>query len=111
VLYKALQQHHHIEPEMIPPLTLSSGDKIPGIGFGTFGSDHITTQEVANAVDYAIRVGYRHFDCASVYGNEFMNRCIDRLKHGKGEHIVITQKVYDRLYKLCKPRGRKLFSV
>lgn len=43
---------------------------IPRIGFGTFGSDHVAAADVAVAVKTAIRVGYRHIDCASVYGNE-----------------------------------------
>ena len=43
---------------------------MPSIGLGTFGSDHVTGEAVARAVVDAARLGYRHFDCASVYGNE-----------------------------------------
>jgi diketogulonate reductase-like aldo/keto reductase len=43
---------------------------MPAIGLGTFGSDHVSSAEVAAAVEGAAAVGYRHFDCASVYGNE-----------------------------------------
>lgn len=43
---------------------------MPAIGLGTFGSDHVTPKAVAAAVKGAAAVGYRHFDCASVYGNE-----------------------------------------
>jgi len=43
---------------------------MPAIGLGTFGSDHVSHQAVADAVFEAALVGYRHFDCASVYGNE-----------------------------------------
>ena len=43
---------------------------MPAIGLGTFGSDHVLASEVAAAVEGAAAVGYRHFDCASVYGNE-----------------------------------------
>ncbi len=49
---------------------LSSGAKMPVIGLGTFGSDKYTGEQVAQAVLGAARAGYRHFDCASVYGNE-----------------------------------------
>ncbi len=43
---------------------------MPAIGLGTFGSDHVTADQVAEAVVGAVEVGYRHIDCASVYGNE-----------------------------------------
>lgn len=59
-----------IDPQKIPQKTLSNGEKIPCIGMGTFGSDHVSPAEVSAAVAGAIKVGYRLFDCASVYGNE-----------------------------------------
>jgi len=37
---------------------------------GTFGSDRFTASEIAEAVLGAAAIGYRHFDCAAVYGNE-----------------------------------------
>ncbi len=43
---------------------------MPAIGLGTFGSDHASHEAVAKAVIGAAEVGYRHFDCAAVYGNE-----------------------------------------
>ncbi|MGI6173393.1 MAG: aldo/keto reductase [Christensenellales bacterium] len=49
---------------------LSSGDSIPIIGLGTFGSDKYNAQQIASAVEYAISVGYRLIDCAACYGNE-----------------------------------------
>lgn len=48
----------------------ASGDEMPAIGLGTFGSDNYTSTDIAEAVLGAVDVGYRHFDCASVYGNE-----------------------------------------
>jgi len=43
---------------------------MPAVGLGTFGSDRVTGEEVAAAVKDAAALGYRHFDCAAVYGNE-----------------------------------------
>ena len=59
-----------IDPSVIPKRTLSDGSKIPAIGLGTFGSDAVTADKIAEAVFGAISFGYRHIDCAAVYGNE-----------------------------------------
>jgi diketogulonate reductase-like aldo/keto reductase len=59
-----------IDPALVPQRILRSGARMPAIGLGTFGSDHVTAVEIAAAVKGAAQVGYRHFDCASVYRNE-----------------------------------------
>lgn len=62
--------YDQIDPESVPKRTLLTGEQIPAIGLGTFGSDRFSAQQIAEAVVGAARIGYRHFDCASVYGNE-----------------------------------------
>lgn len=59
-----------VDPKLVPQKTLYTGDKMPCIGMGTFGSDRFTAEDIANAVYGAIEGGYRLIDCASVYGNE-----------------------------------------
>jgi alcohol dehydrogenase (NADP+) len=59
-----------VDPALVPKRTLYTGARMPAIGLGTFGSDHVTADEIAAAVHGAAAVGYRHFDCASVYRNE-----------------------------------------
>lgn len=59
-----------IDPAIVPTRTLASGARIPAIGMGTFGSDHVSGDKIAAAVLDGARAGYRHFDCAAVYGNE-----------------------------------------
>ena len=59
-----------VDPALVPQRTLYTGAKMPAIGLGTFGSDHVAHEVVAETVLAAAEVGYRHFDCASVYGNE-----------------------------------------
>jgi len=60
----------NVNANNVPQITLSTGQKIPCIGMGTFGSDRFTAEQVSNAVAGAIRAGYRMFDCAACYGNE-----------------------------------------
>jgi len=66
-----------VDPRKVPHRVLHTGAKIPAIGLGTFGSDRFGGEEIAEAVKGAAAVGYRHIDCASVYGNEYLSnlRC------------------------------------
>ena len=59
-----------IDPRVVPQRKLYTGAMMPAIGLGTFGSDRFNADEIAAAVLGAAEIGYRHFDCASVYGNE-----------------------------------------
>lgn len=86
------------DPALIPQRTLGSRSKIPAIGLGTFGSDRVSHQAVADAVRYAASVGYRHFDCASVYGNEVqIGRAFEDLfENGlRRDQVWITSKLWN----------------
>ena len=72
--------------------TLNSGYKIPAVGFGTWQAKF---HEVEDAVEIALRVGYRHIDAAAVYRNE--------VEVGQGikksgvprEEIFVTSKLWN----------------
>jgi diketogulonate reductase-like aldo/keto reductase len=88
-----------IDPDTVPTRTLASGAKIPAIGLGTFGSDAISAATVSAAVLDAGVLGYRHFDCASVYGNEReIGRSLRTLQSFYSVHrseLWITSKVWN----------------
>ncbi|MFT3752315.1 MAG: aldo/keto reductase [Paludibacter sp.] len=92
-----------IDPSKVPFRTLYSGDRIPVIGLGTFGSDNYNAATIAEAVKTAIRMGYRHLDCASVYGNEKeIGVALQELYADgvvKREDLWITSKVWNNMHK------------
>lgn len=49
------------------PLAGSDQVHIPSLGFGTWNIDRSNATEV---VSLAIQAGYRHIDCAVIYGNQ-----------------------------------------
>jgi diketogulonate reductase-like aldo/keto reductase len=82
----------------VPVKKLKSGAAMPAIGLGTFGSDHASHSQVAEAVRQAAAVGYRHFDCAAVYGNEreIGEAFADIIAAGvKRQDLWITSKVWN----------------
>lgn len=48
-------------------IEFADGDRMPALGLGTWKSK---PGEVGAAVREALRIGYRHLDCAAIYGNE-----------------------------------------
>ena len=87
-----------IDPGIIPQRKLFTGATMPAIGLGTFGSDHVTGAQIAEAVRGAAAVGYRHFDCASVYGNEKeIGVALEEIQRAgiRREELWITSKLWN----------------
>ena len=75
---------------------LSSGKGMPVLGLGTWKSE---PGEVGNAVKEALRLGYRHVDCAAIYGNEAeigqaLAECFDQGLVTRDE-LWITSKLWN----------------
>lgn len=77
-------------------MIFQNGDKMPTFGLGTWKSG---PQEAYEAVLEAIRVGYRHIDCAHIYKNEeeIGAAFAKAFKEGlvKREEIFITSKLWN----------------
>lgn len=87
-----------IDPGRVPTRHLSTGARIPALGLGTFGSDRYSGEAIGAAVKGAIEAGYRHIDCASVYGNEqHVGQSLREVVHAglRREELWITSKLWN----------------
>lgn len=66
-------------------LRFNNEDELDAIGLGTWKSK---PDEVGEAVFSALKTGYKHIDCAAVYGNE--------AEIGQAFHKAFTQNLIDR---------------
>ncbi|CAL8075181.1 unnamed protein product [Calicophoron daubneyi] len=76
-------------------LEFSDGQRIPVLGLGTWNSP---ARQVKNAVKVALEAGYRHIDCAYLYGNEkqvgeALDESLKELKL-KREDVFVTSKLW-----------------
>ncbi|KAJ8263073.1 hypothetical protein COCON_G00155300 [Conger conger] len=80
-----------------PCVTLSTGQKMPLVGLGTWKS---APGQVKQAVLSALDCGYRHIDCAAAYGNEqeVGEALTERVGPGKvlrREDVFVTSKLWN----------------
>mmetsp|Transcript_1237 Transcript_1237/g.1652 ORF Transcript_1237/g.1652 Transcript_1237/m.1652 type:complete len:265 (-) Transcript_1237:623-1417(-) len=79
---------------------LSSGEKMPIIGLGTWKGK---PGMVEKAVLEALKAGYRHIDCAAVYGNEKEVGAALKIAFDSGivtrEEVFITGKLWNTFHK------------
>jgi len=74
---------------------LNDGNSIPVLGLGTWKSER---NLVGEAVKFAItKAGYRHIDCASIYGNEeeIGKALKETFNSVKREELFITSKLWN----------------
>jgi diketogulonate reductase-like aldo/keto reductase len=86
----------HVQALHQPSFPLNNGQSIPALGLGTWKSD---PGVVKDAVVEAIRCGYRHIDCAHIYGNEIeigsaIAECIRAGVCQRGE-LFVTSKLWN----------------
>ncbi|KAK9987931.1 hypothetical protein SO802_028170 [Lithocarpus litseifolius] len=94
-------------------VTLSSGFKMPLVGFGVW---RVEGKDMKDLVINAIKIGYRHFDCAADYKNETEvgEALAGAFQSGlvKREDLFITTKLWNsdhgHVFEACKDSLKKL---
>ncbi|ERN00753.1 hypothetical protein AMTRI_Chr13g83610 [Amborella trichopoda] len=80
-----------------PAVRLSSGRKLPLIALGTAGIPY-HSQQIQTSISLALKIGYRHFDTAKIYGSEpaigkALNEAFDE-GIVKREEVFVTSKLW-----------------
>jgi 2,5-diketo-D-gluconate reductase A len=76
----------------IPNFVLNSGHSIPALGLGTY---KMTPAITADMVERALRLGYRHIDTATLYGNEAEVGEGLRRSGAPREEVFVTTKLWN----------------
>jgi alcohol dehydrogenase (NADP+) len=83
----------------VDSIPLRNGDRMPPLGFGTW---KIAPAEVTQAVRSAIDVGYRHLDCAWIYGNEAeIGTALEAVLHSgdiSRDELWVTSKLWNNAH-------------
>ena len=77
-------------------IQFDNGDQLPTLGLGTWKS---APGDVYHAVKEAVQIGYRHIDCAAIYGNEpevgrALDECFNEGRISRKD-IWITSKLWN----------------
>ncbi|XP_034036226.1 aldo-keto reductase family 1 member A1-B isoform X2 [Thalassophryne amazonica] len=83
--------------DMIDYAILNTGQKMPLIGLGTWKSE---PGKVKQAVTWALKAGYRHIDCATIYANEAeigesLEEALGPGKALRREDVFVTSKLWN----------------
>ena len=90
-----------VDPKLVTKLKLPDGTLMPQAAMGTFHSDNPDLMErMEDIIVEAIRLGYRHIDCATAYQNEdVVGRALARaMDKGlvKREELFVLSKLWNK---------------
>jgi len=103
---------NNMQATVEPVAKLNNGVMIPRLGLGVYQSP--PGQTTQRAVEYALKIGYRHIDTARIYNNESDVGTALRKSGIKREEVFITTKLwnsdhgYDKALRACDESLRRL---
>lgn len=95
-----------LSPRDIPHATLNDGHELPLVGLGTY---KLTGPDTVNIIRRAIDCGYRHFDTASLYGNEAEVGRAVREAIAAGDVVREELFITSKLWNDDQPRATEAF--
>jgi diketogulonate reductase-like aldo/keto reductase len=91
---------------------MNNNIEIPQLALGTFKTSN---EEIINVIENAIEVGYRHIDCAWIYGNEkgIGQGLANQLKKGeiKRSDLFLTSKLWSSFHKFERVKQQCLITI
>ena len=106
------QSTDRMQTTVEPVATLNNGVMIPRLGLGVYQSS--LGQVTQKAVEYALKIGYRHIDTARIYNNESDVGSALRNSGIRREDVFITTKLwnsdqgYETALKACDASLKRL---
>ena len=106
------QSTDRMQTTVEPVATLNNGVMIPRLGLGVYQSS--PGQVTQKAVEYALKIGYRHIDTARIYNNESDVGSALRNSGIRREDVFITTKLwnsdqgYETALKACDASLKRL---
>jgi len=91
---------------------MNNNIEIPQLALGTYKISH---EEMNDVIETVIKVGYRHLDCAWIYGNEkeIGESLSNQFKKGeiKRSDIFLTSKLWCSFFKSERVRQQCLITI
>ncbi|CAF2646390.1 unnamed protein product [Rotaria sp. Silwood2] len=93
-------------------ILMNNNVEIPQLALGTY---NITNEEIVNVIESALSIGYRHIDCAWLYGNEkgIGEGLSNQFKKGeiKRSDLFVTSKLWCSFHKSERVRQQCLITI
>ncbi|CAF1681057.1 unnamed protein product [Rotaria magnacalcarata] len=93
-------------------ILMNNNVEIPQLALGTYD---ITNEEIVNVIESGLSIGYRHIDCAWLYGNEkgIGKSLSNQFKKGeiKRSDLFLTSKLWCSFHKFERVRQQCLITI